>query len=94
MKIDSINQHCNVIISKIPTRTKVFNSFSHPCPVIDDALSDAWDRVFTNMLFDAFTVGVWDDIMTVALAAVTVGVDVGMVTDVKVTALLPVAIAL
>ena len=46
------------------------------------------------MLFDALTVGVWDDVMTGALAAVAVGVDVGMMTDVKVTALLPVAIAL
>ena len=67
MKIDSINQHCNVIISKIPTRTKVFNSFSHPCPVIDDALSDAWDRVFINMLFDEVTIGVRADVEVIVL---------------------------
>ena len=46
------------------------------------------------MLFDALAVGAWDDVMTGVLAAATVGVDVGMMTDVKVTALLPVAIAL
>ena len=46
------------------------------------------------MLFDALAVGVWDDVITGALAAVTVGVDVGMMTDVKVTALLPVPITL
>ena len=47
------------------------------------------------MLFDALAVGVWDDVvMSGVLTAVTVGVDVGMMTDVKVTALLPVAIAL
>ena len=46
------------------------------------------------MLFDALVVGVWDDMMTGVLAAVTVGVEVGMMTDVKVTVLLPLAIAL
>ena len=78
----------------MPTWIKIFNSFLHPRAVIGDALSDAWDRVFINILFDALAGGVWDDVMTGVLAAVTVGVDVGMMTDVKVTVLLPVAIAL
>ena len=92
--MNSIYQHENLITSKMPTWIEILNSFSHPCTVIDDALSDAWDRVCINMLFDALAVGVWDDVITGALAAVTVGVDVGMMTDVKVTALLPVPITL
>ena len=60
----------------------IFNSFSHPCTVID-VLSELWDRVFINKLLDV-SIDVRYDVMIEALNTVTVVITL---TDAEVTVL-------
>ena len=48
------------MIRKKPLGSNIFNSFTHPCTVID-VLSDVWTGVFINMLLDEFAIGVRAD---------------------------------
>ena len=59
------------------TRVAIFNRFSHPCAVIDDVLSDVWERVFANMSLDVWT---WWDGTTINVG-VWIGARVDFVVD-------------
>ena len=82
------------MIIKILIWETIFNSFLHPCTVID-VLSDVGDRRgFINTLPDVWTIDVWDDAVIDSLTTVTVGVGVDMLTDVEVPVLVAVVIDL